>query len=143
MTYTARKEGRVMRLTIRTKLLIGFGVVLCFMLALEGVGWWRTTSLATELQRLDINHEEAGRLLKAESALWQLRYGVAQFMVVGDEARAQIVAEEPKWYQQVNAATHGYASGKRTPAEQQTLKEWEEALHKYVEARPRWFELYG
>ncbi len=64
-------------------------------------------------------------------------------MVLGDEARTKIVADEVKWYQQINAATQAYAAGKLTLAERQALKEWEEALQQYVQARPRWFELYG
>src|SRR5262245_9218259 len=129
---------------MRGKLFIGFGVGLCLMLALGGIGWWYTVSFVTTLQHQYDDSKEVGvHLSRAENALWELRYGFPQFMVLGDEARTKIVADEAKWYQQINAATQAYAAGKLTLAERQAIKEWEEALQQYVQARPRWFELYG
>ncbi len=131
-------------LRIRTKLFLSCGVILLLMLALGGLSWWYTTLLATELQHLYDNNKEVGILLaRAENALWELRYGFPQFIVLGAEARTKIVADEAKWYQQINEATQAYATGQHTPTEQQILKEWEESIRKYIEARPRWFELYG
>src|SRR5262249_34244983 len=78
-----------------------------------------------------------------ESAMWELRYGLAQFMVVDAAARQKIIADGPKWYQVIDENMKLYRQIARTPEEMQTLNEWEDVFRKYAEARPRWFELYG
>jgi methyl-accepting chemotaxis protein len=118
--------------------------MLCLMAAVGGVSWWSTTTVASEAQRLYNNNVQAGgQLGQAQNAMWQLRYSVAQFMVLGAEGRAKIVADEAKWYKEIAEAFTAYAAGSRTPEEQQTLKEWEEAFTRYAQTRPHWFELYG
>ena len=110
------------------------------MVAIGGVGWWYTTLLLSELQ----GHLHAAvHLAKAQNALWQLRYGFPQFMLLHTEERAKIVADEAKWYRQIEDAFQVYALLPHTPEEEQALKEWREIFPKYIQARPRWFELYG
>src|SRR6266446_2395340 len=129
-----------MVVSIRTKLFMGFGITLFFVTLLGGTGWWCITTLLSKLQNL---HSDSAQLSTAQNALWQLRYGFPQFMVLGEEDRKKIVADETKWYKQIEEAIRAYAAGVRTSEEQQALKEWEEVFTKYVQARPRWFELYG
>ena len=129
-----------MVVSIRTKLFMGFGITLFFVTILGGTGWWCITTLLSKLQNL---HSDSAQLSTAQNALWQLRYGFPQFMVLGEEDRKKIVGDETKWYKQIEEAIHAYAAGMRTSEEQQALKEWEEVFTKYVQARPRWFELYG
>ena len=43
----------------------------------------------------------AMQLASAMDALWKLRYGFPQFMVLGLEDRERILAEEPKLYAQI------------------------------------------
>jgi len=129
--------------SIRTKLFMGFGITLFFVTILGGTGWWCITTLVSKLQNLHSDSAQLTQLSTAQNALWQLRYGFPQFMVLGEEDRKKIVADETKWYKQIEEAIHAYAADVRTPEEQQALKEWEEVFTKYVQARPRWFELYG
>jgi hypothetical protein len=56
------------------------------------------------------NTRGAVLLADAQNALWQLRYGFPQFMVGDTAARAVIVADESKWYKQINDALDAYAS---------------------------------
>lgn len=111
---------------------------------LGAVSWLETRNLASEFESLYADNLEAAvSLAKADSSLWQLRYGFPQFMVLGPEDRAKIVADEPKRYTEINESIKAYAAGKRTPEEKQALQEWEEVFNKYVEARPLWFKLQG
>jgi methyl-accepting chemotaxis protein len=129
---------------IRAKLYLGCGVMLLLIAMVWGVGWRATSAVSSNAHSLyDNNVQAAVQLGKAQNALWQLQYGFPQFMVLGAEALAKIVADEAKWYQQIEEAFKAYTAGSRTLEEQQALREWEDAFTKYVQARPRWFELYG
>lgn len=133
-----------MKFGIRGKLLAGFAILLALMLPVGFVSWRDTTNMAAESRSLYQNNLlGAVQLANAENALWQLRYGFPQFIVLGDDARRQIVADEPRWYKVIDDNMRTYAAGTRTTDEQQALREWDEVFAKYVQARPRWFELYG
>jgi anti-anti-sigma regulatory factor/HAMP domain-containing protein len=51
------------------------------------------------------------------------------------------VAEQDKWYRIIDENMQAYARGGRTSEEQAALQEWQTVYIKYVEARPRWFQL--
>jgi methyl-accepting chemotaxis protein len=127
---------------IRKKLLAGFGVIVLLLGIFGFVSWLNTRDLSTEFDSLYKDHLQAAvNLANAESALWQLRYGFPQYLVLGPEERAKIVADESKWYKVVNDNIRDYSEGNRIPEEKQALQEWNEVFAQYVAARPRWFEL--
>ena len=133
-----------MTLSIRSRIFAGFGVVILAMTMIGVVGWWYVSRLSADFESLYAeNLQAAVHLGRAEGALWQLRYGFPQFMVLGPEDRARIVADEAKWYRVIDDSMRGYEERGRTPEERKTLAEWKEVFTKYVQARPRWFELYG
>ena len=133
-----------MQLNLRDKLFGGFGAMLILFLVVAFVGWRSTVTFSSEVQDLyDNNLQAAVQLATAQDALWQLRYGFPQFMVLGAEDRAKIVADEPKLYKVVEDNVAAYGAGRRTAEEKQTLKEWNDAFTLYKGARPKWFELYG
>jgi methyl-accepting chemotaxis protein len=137
---TTRERG--MMVGIRNKLLAGFGVIVLLLGIVGCVSWLNARDLATDFDSLYKDHLQAAvNLANAESALWQLRYGFPQFLVLGPEERAKIVADESKWYKVVNDNIRDYSEGNRTPEEKQALQEWNEVFARYAAARPRWFEL--
>lgn len=84
------------------------------------------------------------QLADAMDALWKLRYGFPQYMVLDAEARERIVAEEPKWYDVIERNLQAYGgSPSRSPIERRELAELQAVYRRYIAARPRWFELYG
>jgi Four helix bundle sensory module for signal transduction len=98
---TTRERG--MMVGIRNKLLAGFGVIVLLLGIVGCVSWLNARDLATDFDSLYKDHLQAAvNLANAESALWQLRYGFPQFLVLGPEERAKIVADESKWYKVVN-----------------------------------------
>ncbi len=130
--------------SLRAKLSVILGFFVALMIILGAIGLGYITNLASRFNDLYENNLQAAvQLANAESALWQLRYGFPQFIVLDEAARAQIVADEPKWYQIINENMDAYAAGSRTPEELETLQQWNDVFTKYVEARPRWFELYS
>jgi methyl-accepting chemotaxis protein len=130
-------------MSIRAKLLAAFGVVLILMGAVGLDGRQATMRMSAQAEQLfDNNVEAAVQLSAAQSALWELRYGFPQFMVV-PEKRQEILDSQAKHYATIDESLRRYAAAERTPEERAALAEWEQAFTQYRQARPRWFELYG
>jgi anti-anti-sigma regulatory factor/HAMP domain-containing protein len=129
-------------LKIGTKILLGYGIILVLLVIVGILGWQSVTALSTRFADLTRNNlQGAVQLANAQDALWQLRYGFPQFLVLGDADRRRIVAEQEQWYRQINANIADYKAGERTREEQQAIAAWDEIYTKYAQARPRWFEL--
>jgi methyl-accepting chemotaxis protein len=135
-----------MRLTIRTKLVATFSLTLCLLtIAVAVVGWRVTITSSTRFEDLfERNLKATVHLAEAQDALWRLRYGFPQFIVLNNpEDRKKIIDAEPSLYAIVDQSIKAYTEYASTPAEREGLQEWTDAWAKYVGARPRWFELYG
>ena len=104
---------------------------------------YNTTQARKNYERLYHNTRGAVLLADAQNALWQLRYGFPQFMVGDAAARAKIVADESKWYKQIDDGLDAYALLDISQDEKRGLAALREIYKKYVEARPLWFNLYG
>jgi methyl-accepting chemotaxis protein len=132
-----------MRLTIRLKLLGGFTLVAVLVALVGLLGWRATGNSGEELERLyESNVKAAVSLANAQDALWRLRYGFPQFLVLTKaEDRARITDEEPRLTAIIQDSVKAYAAGDRTPEEREALREWVDISEKYFAARPKWFEL--
>jgi methyl-accepting chemotaxis protein len=130
-------------MSIRTKLLGAFGVVLAMLVAVGLLGYLSSRAVEENGSELYENNVKAAVSLgTAQSALWELRYGFPQFIAVPD-ARQSILDAQPKLYETIDSAIAVYTAGKRTAAERAAIEEWTTAFTQYRNARPKWFELYG
>jgi methyl-accepting chemotaxis protein len=128
--------------TIAKRLAFGFGIVLFLMSCIGLVGWKYTRSMATEFETLYAdNLQSSVQLSTAERGLWELRFGIANYIAAPPDARARIRSDESKWVKLVDDSLKAYRSGNRTQAELQGLKDWDESYAKYLDARPHWFNL--
>jgi methyl-accepting chemotaxis protein len=127
---------------VGTKIYLGYGIILAILIIVSTAN---VVVLHDSSRRhdalVDNNLSGAVDLAEAQNALWQLRYGFPQFLVLGAEDRAKIVADEPKWYAIIEENIASYAAGDRTDEERAALMTWEESYTKYRNARPHWFEL--
>jgi hypothetical protein len=122
---TVRSWGWWGGLGIRGKVTVAFGIIVALMLIVGIVGWRFATRLTDEFTSLYQNHLMGTvHLANAESALWQLRYGFPQFLVLGPEERRRIVDEEPRWYGVIQENVGRYAGGALTPGERRALRDW-------------------
>ncbi len=132
-----------MKIGISKKLYIGFGIIMTLVVLIGFVAWLNNKTSAFYQAQFADQIRGAVCMGNAESALWQLRYGFPQFMVMSAEAQKKIVEDEPKWYKEIDDNMKTYAEGNRTAEEKEALKEWNEVFTKYKQTRPRWFELQG
>ena len=69
------------------------------------------------------NTRGAVQLASAQNALWQLRYGFPQFMVLTDKAaRDKIVADEAKWYKEIDDNIAAFKKSSHSPEEVAALR---------------------
>src|SRR6185503_2386767 len=132
-----------MRTTIAAKLYFSLGLMAALVVGSAALTLFNTTQARKNYERLYHNTRGAVLLADAQNALWQLRYGFPQFMVGDATARATIVADESKWYKQINDTLAAYANLDNSLDEKRGLAALREIYRKYVEARPLWFTLYG
>ena len=127
------------------RLALGFGLMIVFLLLIGGVTAYNTGQFAARLSQIgEQNTRGAVYLANIESAVWQLRYGVSQFIAVPNaEARAGIVKDTGKWVAKIDENIKRFSATARDKDETEVLAEFTENYRKYVEARPRWLELFG
>ncbi|MGZ3746081.1 MAG: HAMP domain-containing methyl-accepting chemotaxis protein [Pseudobdellovibrionaceae bacterium] len=133
-----------MSFSLRSKLLLGFGVVVIGSAVMGGVAWSYFKSFSEDFNALyEENVKSSIYLSDAQSALWELRFGIANFMVWAPEERMKIPEAQTKWYEQIERNMKAYELVARTEEEKNLLRDWHETYPKYVDARPHWFELYA
>jgi methyl-accepting chemotaxis protein len=122
---------------------LGFGTLILLLLLVGGFGLLQISRLTSQLAELEAYGLNTGTYVgRAESALWELRYALPQFVLQPDEAlRRQIVEAEPRWTRAVEENMAAYSAGKRTADEMKLLSEFQSAFKSFVDSRPRWFEL--
>jgi hypothetical protein len=129
-------------ISIAKRLAFGFGTVLVLMACVGVVGWKYTRSMSSEFESLYFdNLQSSVQLSDAERGLWQLRFGIANYLTATPDERARIRSEESKWVKLVDDSLKAYKAGNRIQADLQGLKDWDEWYGKYLDARPHWFNL--
>lgn len=129
-------------MTVGAKINSGYAIILGFLLLVCVIDLLLLQAITGRYSSISKNNlEGAVHLANAQDALWRLRYGFPQFLVLGAEDRAKIVAEEATWYKQIEENLTAYKAGERTPEELAAIATWEGWYTKYRDARPHWFEL--
>ena len=128
--------------SVGKRLFLGFSLVLALTAGIGVIGWHYTHNMAAEFDSLYTeNLQSAVELSNAERGLWELRFGIANYVGFDSTDRAKIRAEESKWMRQVEDNMKSYSQGSRSDSEKEALKDWDDWYTKYLQARPHWFEL--
>src|SRR5262245_25499095 len=132
-----------MRTNIASKVYVSFGVMAAMVVA-GTVGLLQVLPEArTNYERLSQNTHAAAWLADAQSAFWELRYDLPQFMTGDAVTREKVLAEESSWYAQIDEALEAYGRLDMSDDARHALAKLRESYQRYVEARPHWFELYA
>ncbi len=131
-----------MKTSLGRQLHAGFLVTVLVALAATGTAWWVTQRHKASIAEAQRNAAASNAITAADSALSQLRYGLAQFRLGDAPARKRIVEEEPKLYAAVESGLEAYARALPQESGSAALAEMRAAYQRYKQARPRFFELY-
>jgi len=129
-----------LNLKIRTKLLIAFGGLLVLAGLSARLAAWEMGEL-TSLQK-QVQGKTA-MLARANNAMWELRFHLAQYVLYPDAANRQRINDAgPKQLAIVEENFKAFAAMEGlTPEEVQGHKRMLEGYAKYKEKRPVWFDL--
>ena len=133
-------------LKIGTRLIVGFALMNFMILWIGGAGLYNDTVFLARVAELgEKGASAASHVAKIENGVWQLRYGISQFIAVPDPAsRAAIVKDTAKWQAQIDEALQRWsASPKITAGQRQAMAAFVESYRQYSDARPKWLQLYG
>ena len=83
-----------MKLTLGKRLHGAFGFMTLLILLAGGLGLYQATQAGRESETARNNVIETAALADAQSALWALRWGVAQYVAVSDPAVRQKIAAD-------------------------------------------------
>ncbi|NKE68070.1 HAMP domain-containing protein [Ramlibacter sp. RBP-2] len=132
-------------LRIRSRLAVGFGAMAVILVLIGSASWYTIRSFSATLRDIDEKNTQATILLASvQNAVWQLRYGISQYIAVPDPAsRSAIVNDTAKWQAQIDAALRKYGAMDHQAEERAALEAFSRHYKEYAEARPRWLQLYG
>jgi len=131
-----------MILTIAKKLYLSFGSVIALLLVCAALVWHLKLVTAENLDDAQSKVAATAALSDAQSAMWGLRWGLAQYTAVSDPAvRDRIAADSPKLRSQLEEALAKFESGKLTDQEHKHLADLRKSFDVYATNRLRWMEL--
>jgi twitching motility protein PilJ len=131
---------KLLNLKIRTKLLIAFGGLLVLAGLSARLAAWEMGELTSLQQQVQ---GKTAMLARANNAMWELRFHLAQYVLYPDAANRQRINEAgPKQLAIVEENFKAFATMEGlTPSEVQGHKKMVEAYAKYKQKRPVWFDL--
>lgn len=131
-------------LKVGARITVVVGVILTLLLGISILSYQSISHNENAIRSLKSNSLDASvSLAAAQNAMWELRFGVANFMTGSEEARNKILGDEAKWSKMVTDSLAGYESGVLSPEEKAGLNELKDVFQKYMASRPKWFELYS
>jgi len=135
-------EARVGTLGFRSRQVAAFAAMMALVVLIGAAGWRNAVAFSADFDDLHDNHLVAStHLANAERALWELRFGLPNYLLGNAEARAAISEASPKWLKQVDDNVGALKALRLSDEERAILAEFEPPYRAYVAARPHYFEL--
>jgi len=128
------------QLRVSTRLIILNAIVVLFTATLVASGYSMNARIASSLA--DVRGLEGNRLLAAGShAIWELRFGIANYTLASPENRKKILDGRPALYDALDKSLKAYAELGASSQQKAVLKKMDEQYRRYREGAPRWFAL--
>ena len=126
-------------LSIRAKLLAGFGTVLAPLSILAAITYF---TLAGVQDVLETTQPKTAYLADVRHQMWSLRFDIANYVGFDTEGRQKIKGSSAEKYEAFGAALKKFTDAPGLTAEERELaKKIGEGFTNYQQVRPRWFEL--
>jgi methyl-accepting chemotaxis protein len=130
-------------MTIVARLWLAFCITFSLTLIVGGTGIWVSGRLGADAAAIyQRGAYGAEQLAVTKNALWELRYGVAQYLAIPTpESRAKIIAAGPVQFKSLQGGLDAFTQ-LDVPAETRAaLEAVKSSFGEYRDKRPGWFEL--
>jgi methyl-accepting chemotaxis protein len=132
------------RLSVARRMVLAFATGAVAMLLCAALSWQLARSGQNNLLESKQTVAGTAALADAQSSVWALRWGVAQYLSTMDPAaRAKVVDDSPKLRVAFDKAMGDYEKTSLSSAERSKLAELRMAFGKYADTRTKFFELLG
>jgi methyl-accepting chemotaxis protein len=132
-------------LKIGVRLAAGFAAVLLALAAIWALSAVNIEQAGSATASASDRHEKTTALSRAQSAVWALRWDVAQFVAVPDDATRKKIVERAaptrKQFEEAVAIYDKSTGSTHTTEEMAVVVELNSAFKNYSDARLHWFEL--
>ncbi|MDO8342657.1 MAG: methyl-accepting chemotaxis protein [Cellvibrio sp.] len=113
-----------------------------FTLALVVVGYSMVTRMSSSMDEMYSRGLVGSKLLsEGNNAVWELRFGIANYQLANPENRKKILDARPKHYAVLEESLNKYADLDPLNGQDASMKELLDAYQKYKNGAPHWFEL--
>ena len=128
-----------------TRLALGFGLMIIFLLLIGGVAAYATSQFAARVSHLGVqNTRRTVYLAVVEGAVRELREGVTAFVAAPDpQAHAAMARDTDRCLAKIDQNIRFLSAGARSQQEAVVLADFSRNYRQYLDARPRWLELPG
>ena len=121
-------------MNIRNKLLSAFAAVLALSSSVGVIAFFAVRNLADDVRAQTY-------LSEVERGVWELRFGLPNYISGEVDGRVKIRADSEKWLKQVTGKLEAYRAMGDTPAELALVDEFMENFKQYTKARPVYLDL--
>lgn len=130
-------------MTVKARMRLLEVVMVLFTVVIGLIGLLSAVSLSSKLDEINTGGVLATRYLaNAQDAMWQLRYGISQYLAVPDpEKRKKIIDESPKWFGLMDENLKMYSVGDLSAEAKSALNDMMGIYNQYKDARPKWLAL--
>lgn len=98
-------------MTLRNRLGLGFGLVILLGTCIAGIGYQRILTVSAASENMHANGLVGSKLLaEANNAVWELRFGIANFTLAKEEGRRKILDGRPRLYETLEARLNQYST---------------------------------
>jgi methyl-accepting chemotaxis protein len=116
--------------------------VAIFTLALVAVGYSMVTRMSSSVSEMYNKGLVGSKLLSdGNNAVWELRFGIANYTLANPENRKKILDGRPKQYDVLGESLKKYSELGIVSGQDATMKELQDAFQQYKTGAPHWFEL--
>ncbi|MBF0538963.1 MAG: Tar ligand binding domain-containing protein, partial [Nitrospirae bacterium] len=124
--------------TVLARMLLLLAITVVLTTVIIVLGYVIVSNLSSTINEVNTDGVLATRYLaSAQDAMWQLRYGISQYIAVQEPAsRKKIIDESPKWFGVMDENLRLYSNTKLNEEAISALKEMTDIFTQYKEARP-------
>ena len=123
-----------MTMNIRSKLFAAFAALFVLASAAGSISWSAVRNLSNDVQAQT-------NLSEMERAVWELRFGLPNYVGGEVDGRQKIRVASQEWLSQVTSRLDSYGSLSSNPAEAALVDDFLRLFTVYTTARPAYFEL--
>lgn len=129
-------------LSMKVHLILVISWALLLAIIISSLGYMKLSQTSLLLKDISYNGLHGDKLLsEMNNAIWELRFGIANYTLSSMEGRKKILEGRPALYETVEASIMAYQSLQLNNEQAKNLQEFSNFYTQYKNGAPKWFSL--